>query len=310
MSYTKQTAILLGCLLLLVPAVSTHAQYAVISDNRFDSLAQIAQKKALQQLIQEDTITASAFWPHIQPRLFFANLRRNVEHPTQINQGASTNFCAYAAMTHLLVKYHPDIYVKHIINLFRLGTTSLRRRRMYPSERVRQAAGTLDNKGELDVLHADQLWFLALADEFKGYINFIDHRYHKGDENKLWASCNYAKFNRMLRDFTRDRLTAAGSDFIRPWKSNFYNYISGQISKGVVILYVNSKYLYPHRYSFFKLRAPTHFIVAYEMHRSGSQIVFRYWDYGLKTEQLITRRRLKQLIFGVTTITSTVNEEY
>ncbi|WP_276483674.1 hypothetical protein [Paraflavitalea pollutisoli] len=278
----------------------------VIADAQFDRLALKARLRALELLRRTDTVSPSPLWPKINPALFFANIRHNIERPDRINQGTSTNFCGYAAMTHLLVKYHPDIYLRQIVTLYRTGKTKLRRKRMKPSHRVMEAAGTLENKGELDILHADQLWFLSLADTFKGYLNWLAPTYHPGSENRLWAATNYGKFNRMLREFTGDEMTAAGSDFISPWVKNFNDYINGQLREGVVILYVNSKYLYEHKFSIFKLRAPTHFIVAYEMLRTDEGLIrFRYWDYGMKTEQLITPKRLRRLIFGVTTITET-----
>lgn len=283
------------------------AQYkALITNHRGDSII-AAQKEAAMQLYRQlDTVSASVYWPHVKPALFFANIRKNILYPERINQGASTNFCGYAALTHLLITYQPDLYLKHMIELYRTGKTALERKMLEPTPEVLQAAGTLRNKGELDILHADQLWFLTLADQFKGYINFFDHHYDRGDENRVWAGTNYAKFNKMVRAFTDNDLITAGSDFLRPWKSNFYDYITRQLRKGLVMLYVNSNFLYPHKYTLITLRAPTHFIVLYDMYKVGDMIQIRYWDYGMKTEQLITRKRLRQLIFGVTTITNKI----
>jgi hypothetical protein len=281
-----------------------NAQVSVLNDPLYDSILEVKKQKVLEKYSREDTISMSEYWPNVNPEYFFANVRKNITYPAKINQGAATNFCGYAALTHLLIKYHPETYLQYIISLYRNGQAPLAKRMLEPSLAVRETAGTLKNKGELDVLDADQLWFLSLADEFKGYMNIVDHKYHKGDENKIWAGTNYAKFNNMLKDFTDDQLTMKGSDFIRPAKKDFYEYISQQLRKGVVLLYVNSKFLYPHKFSLFKLRAPTHFIVLYEMYKVGDLIEIKYWDYGLKTEQLITRERLRKLIFGITTITN------
>jgi hypothetical protein len=283
-------------------------QASVLSDTRYDSILLIRKQKALDMLNKEDTTSTSAFWPHIKPALFFANVRMNIMYPDKINQGLSTNFCGYAALTHLLLKYHPETYLQNILSLYRTGKVSLTKKTLAPSDAVRQAAGTLQHKGELDVLDANQLWFLTLADQFKGYINIFDHSYKPGDENKIWAGSNYGKFNRMLEDFTDDTLIKAGSDFLRPFKNDFYEYISTQLQSGIVLLYVNSKYLYAHKFTLFKLRAPTHFIVLYNMYKVDDLIETQYWDYGLKTEQLISKKRLRKLIFGVTTITHTSHE--
>ncbi len=290
------------CFLQHAVAQDTTLQVNVITDHQYDAVIKARQQKALAILNKEDTTRASGLFPNIKPSFFFANIRKNILFPDHINQGKSTNFCGYAALTHLLIKYYPDIYTAHILSLYHNGNAVLKKRKLTPPAEVRLAAGTLQNKGNLDVWHADQLWFLTLADEFKGYINFIDHYYNPGDENKIWAGTNYRKFNKMLMHFTDDTLTRRGSDFLRPFTGNFYNYISAQLNKGVVLMYVNSKYLYPHKHSLFKLRAPTHFIVLYDLYKTGDMIEMQYWDYGLRTEQQITRKRLRQLVFGVTTI--------
>jgi len=290
---------------LIVVIISTNnglTQINIISTQAYDSILAIKQQAALKLLNNEDTLSSSVYWPNIKPALFFSNVRKNITYPAKINQGHSTNFCGYAAMTHLLLKYNPGIYLQHVISLYRTGKTSLEKKSLEPSLAVRNMAGNLKNKAELDILDADQLWFLTLADQFKGYMNVLDHSYNPGDENKMWAGTNLAKFNRMLKDFTNDTLSMVGSDFIRPLKNSFYDYISQQLLSGIVLLYVNSKFLYPHKFTLFKLRAPTHFIVLYDMHDVDNLIQIRYWDYGLKTEQLITRKRLRKLIFGVTTI--------
>lgn len=301
--YWWMTGIL--CCFILQHAI---AQESALTRNAGDEQRYARRLKALAAFEREDTITVSSFWPNIRPALFFANIRKNLEQPAKINQGNATNFCGYAAMTHILLTYQPDTYLRHILALYRTGRTSLDKRDLTPSERVRKAAGTLHNKGELDIRHADQLWFLTLPDQYKGYMNIFDHRYQPGDENKIWAGTNYGKFNRMLRDFTHDSITSRGADFLRPAVKDFYTYLNESLPHGVVMLFVNSKYLYPHKYTLFKLRAPTHFIVLYELNKAGDLLEMKYWDYGLKTEQYITDKRLHKLIFGITTISKYVHE--
>ncbi len=125
-----------------------------------------------------------------------------------------------------------------------------------------------------------------LADQFKGYMNVLDHKYNPGDENKMWAGTNLAKFNRMLKDFTKDTLTMVGSDFIRPLKNSFYEYISQQLHSGIVLLYVNSKFLYPHKFTLFKLRAPTHFIVLYDIRMSNHLQNVDFSSYSLNISHI------------------------
>jgi hypothetical protein len=260
------------------------------------------QQKALAILERTDTLSGSPVWPNIKPALFFANIRKNILYPSRINQGKSTNFCSYAALTHVLVKYQPVIYLTSILSLYRTGKTTIHKKKLEPSKRVREAAGTLQYQGELDILHADQLWFLTLADQFRGYLNLFNWKYDQGDENSIWASTNYGKFNSMLKRMGDFKIKAAGSDVLRPRKTDIYEYISGQLRKGVVLLYINNKYTHPVRYTPFTLQAPTHFVVLYDLYEEDDMIEIKYWDYGLKTEQLMTEERLRKLVFGVTTI--------
>ena len=285
-----------------MPGTQNHCFSQIVRDTTATSNITLNadQVAALDILDHSDTITLSDYWPNIKPSLFFANIRKNILFPSKINQGKATNFCAYASLTHILLVYKPQLYASEIISLYRNGYANLYKGSIEPSERVRKVAGMLKHKGELDILHADQLWFLSLADKFKGYLNIIDKKYNTGDENAIWASTNYGKFNKMLRQFGRFELDAGGSDFVRPHSRDFYEHITTQLQAGVVLLYINGKYLHPSRYTLFTIRAPCHYIVLYEMKLVGDLISIKYWDYGLKTEQLITKKRLKKLIFGVT----------
>lgn len=268
------------------------------------SLGIIAQRKAsaLKMLEALDSSQPSPHWPHIDPLLFLQNVRENITKPTIINQGKATNFCGYAAFSHILLVYQPEIYARTVIDLFQKGKASLPQKILQPSDAVRQAAGTLTGKGDLDLRHADQLWFLTLADQFKGYLNFFDKHYQPGDENMIWAATNFKKFNDMLEVIAKQTVHPYGSDLIRPWKSSFSEFITGQQQKGLVLLYLNSKLLHPSRYSLFRLRAPTHFVVLYKLERHGELVTFQYWDYGLRTQQIIPARKFHKLIFGITVI--------
>jgi len=103
-----------------------------------------AQQRALDLLAKIDTVTKPPLWPHIQPALFFANIRKNILYPAKINQGQNTNFCSYAALTHLLVRYQPDNYTEMILALYKTGQVSLYSKRVIKaSQRVRNGAGLL-----------------------------------------------------------------------------------------------------------------------------------------------------------------------
>jgi hypothetical protein len=269
------------------------------------SILNPSQLRALELLNQMDTTSTSQFWPHIKPSLFFSNIRNNILNPGKINQGQNTNFCSYAALTHLLIRYQPDNYTEMILSIYFTGKAKLySKRTLKPSERVRNSAGTLKTTGEMNIHHADQLWFLTMADGFKGYLNFFNSSYKIGDENTFWAATNYSKFNKMLREFGGYKVRAIGSDLLRPWKKDMHGYLVSQLDTGLVMIYINNKLMYPHSFNLLNLPVPTHFVVLYELNQVDNMYQIKYWDYGLKTELLLTKKRLKKTIYGVSTITN------
>lgn len=265
-----------------------------------------AQLIALDLLSKEDTSASHALWPNIKPTYFYENIRKNILYPNKINQGNNTNFCSYAALTHLLVKYQPDNYTRMVLSLYHTGKATLYSKKIIePSQKVREAIGMFRNHGELNILHADQLWFLTMADSFKGYLNLFDHKFKMGDENTFWAATNYKKFRKMLKEFGGYKIHAIGSDLMRPWKNkkNLYKYVVNMADTGLVMMYINNKWMYPHKWVMFNIPAPTHFVVLYELTKADDMINIKYWDYGLKTEQMLTPKRFKKAIYGVFSIT-------
>jgi hypothetical protein len=294
-------------ILLIKMILMTGSGYCIAQQNNTGSpdtpVLNTVQQQALAMLAGLDTTISSPYWPKIKPSLFYANIRKNIIYPAKINQGKATNFCGYAAFTHILLKYQPETYTRIILSFYQTGKADLYKRTVKPSQRVRDAAGSLVRKGDLDILHADQLWFLTMADTYKGYLNIFDHKYNIGDENTFWAATNFSKFNKMLKEFGDYKVKGRGSDMIRPWEKDIFGYLAKQLDTGIVMMYINSKLTHPTKHSFFRLPAPTHFVVLYDLYREGDLIQIKYWDYGLKTEQIITKKRLKKMTFGISTIT-------
>jgi hypothetical protein len=225
-------------------------------------------------------------------------VRENILNPERICQGHYTNFCAYAALSVLLARENPVEYARSMVELYSTGETRVQGKRIRPGESIRRMAGTMQGKGLLNLNPADQLWFLALSDAYKGYLN-IDRNFHPGDENKAWAICNIGKFNRMASELGGFTITSYGTDLFRPSGKNNAAFIREQVNKGTVVLYVNSRYLQPQKSPLFMLRAPTHYIILHDIREKDGIVELTYWDYGFKTIQQITPKQLREMTFGI-----------
>ncbi|MBK7433894.1 MAG: hypothetical protein IPI66_08295 [Chitinophagaceae bacterium] len=261
------------------------------------------QQEALVFINQIATLKPSAFWPNIKPASFLQNLRKNIEEPLSIYQGISTNFCGYGAITYLFLQDDPLGYAKLLLHLYEDGKSSSGTVSFTPSDAIRQEAGLLRYKGTLDIRPAEQMWFLCLADHFKGYLNFFNRRFDPGDENKFWASVNYAKFNRIIRSLLNYQARARGTDLIRPALNDTYGYIKRNLENGPVILYINNRIVHKKKHNRIKFDVPTHFIAVQRIDMTDEMITLVYWDYGGRTQIQLTHNFLKKIVFGITCCT-------
>jgi len=259
-----------------------------------------AQQQAITYIDGNDTLSQSVYWPNIKPYLFLQNIKLNIYHPLGLYEGVSTNFCGYAALSYLFLHNDPLGYAKLLLQLYKNGTAKFAKVTFKPSPEIMQAAGTLRFKGILDIHPADQLWFLCLADHFKGYLNFFDKHYDDGDEDTFWAAVNYAKFNRMVKKLLGLEVEAAGSDLIHPDVGDLYEYISERIKTGTVVLYLNNLYLYKRSHTTLRLGIPTHYVILEQVSRDENGIItIIYWDYGARSLRQVTARFLRKIIFGI-----------
>ena len=261
-----------------------------------------SKKDALEFLDKIDRAKENSFWPNVKPKLFYDNLKLNLEKPMSFYPGRSTNFCAYGALSYLIMEKDPLGYVKFMNELYDNGEATFNERNFKPSKAVMQAAGTLKFKGVLDIRHAEQMWFLVLADHYKGYLNFFDKKFNEGDENTFWAATNLAKFDRMVSEMCSTHVKAVGSDLIKPWVKDVYGYLAKRIDSNIVSLYINNRIIHKKNHDKIKFSIPTHFIILRQIRKERDMITLRYWDYGGETEMQITSRTLKKIIFGIITI--------
>jgi hypothetical protein len=186
--------------------------------------------------------------------------------------------------------------------LYEKGKASFNNNHFSPSKEVMKAAGTLKFKGVLDIRHAEQMWFLVLADKFKGYLNLFHKKFREGDENTFWAATNLAKFDRMVSKMCGTHVKAVGSDLIKPWVKDVYSYLEKRMSSKIVSLYINNQIIHKKNHDKIKFSIPTHYIVLKEITKADNKITLRYWDYGGDTQMQISPGTLKKIIFGIITI--------
>ncbi len=284
---------------------STAAFTSVLPDTVLTGLVTSTREEALSFLDQVKELESSTHWPNIKPRLFLKNLRSNIHQPMGIYAGKGTNFCGYGALTYLFLQDDPLGYARLLLQLYRHGKATHRKTLFDPSPAIKTEAGKLKFKGMLDINPAEQMWYLTLAGHYKGYLNIFNRKYDPGDEDRFWASVNYAKFNRMARNLLHYRLKARGADLMRPKSLDLYTYISEKMAEGQVVLFINNRIVHKKDHVTIKLGVPTHFIVAEKISIQDGLVTLMYWDYGRKTQMQLSAAFLKRIVFGITHFSKT-----
>ena len=265
------------------------------------SAQNIEQTKAIEFLNLHVKIEQSNFWVNVKPALFIKNIRKNILQPVHIYAGSNTNFCAYAAISYSCINSEPLTYVMFMINLYNHGFANYKKIHFNPPEEVKNVAGLLKFKGELDVNEADQIWFLSLADRFKGYLNLLSYNYKLGAENSLWPATNFAKFNRMLRKLSNYTVETIGSDLVRPIFSDITFFLQEKLVENEqVFLYLNNAILYKKNHQKIKFRFPTHYVVLFNIEEIEESVKITYWDYGFKNQLILPKNIFTDIVFGVT----------
>ncbi|HQW84928.1 MAG TPA: hypothetical protein PK987_10715, partial [Ferruginibacter sp.] len=194
-------------------------------------------------------------------------------------------------------------YTRFITSLYKDGKATYNEIVYEPSTTIKREAGLLKYKGIMDIQPADQMWFLTLANHFKGYLNIFNQKYDPGDEGSFWASVNYGKFNRMCNKILDFDITAKGSDFLRPRIKDLYGFIAEKLSKGKVVLYINNRIVHKKNHIKIKLAVPTHFIVVEKIYKVNDIITLIYWDNGGRTLIQLSPAFLKRIVYGITSFT-------
>ena len=258
-----------------------------------------SQEEAIRFIDSIKVVTASDHWPNVNPLLFIQNLKTNIYQPLSMYAGRGTNFCGYGALAYLLLQDDPLGYAKFMLTLYKDGKASMGNSNFEPANIIKKTAGTLKYKGILDIRPAEQMLYLTLADHYKGYLNIFNLHYDQGDENRFWASVNYAKFNRMVRQMLHYEVYARGTDLRQPSVGNTCDYIMSKMNKGIVVLFLNNRILHKKKHEKIKLGVPTHFVILENIIRTEDMITLVYWDYGSKTLLQIKPEFLHKIVFGI-----------
>lgn len=298
----KKLWLIVGLFLITCSCVGNHSLYAPFNLKVHKSTA----KEALEYINHFDFSGSNTFWPNVNQHLFLKNIKKNVTHPISMYPGEGTYFCAYSALSYLLLQEDPLGYAKFITSLYKDGKATFRDVLYEPSGAIKREAGLLKYRGIMDIQPADQMWFLTLADHFKGYLNIFNRKYDLGDESTFWASVNYAKFNRMGKKLLDYKIESKGSDFLRPRIKNLYGYITEKLKNGKVVLYINNRIVHKKNHVKIKLAVPTHFIVIEKISMVNDVITLVYWDNGGRTLIQLSPAFLKRIVYG---ITSFVNQQ-
>lgn len=282
-------------LLLLLCAAPVHA-----ADDESPHRSTLAEAKSF--LAAQPEPDSSAFWPHVRPGYFMENLHECLDNPLYAFDNHNTNFCGYTALSYITIQQDPAGFVRFMLDLYKNGEGAFGKTMFTPSEPVRKICGLLKYKGQLDINPATQMWMMCLADHFKGYLNFFNRRYDAGDENRMWAATNYAKFNRMLGSLFDWRVRSRGSDLIRPGLPEIYKFLRERLDhSNTVILYLNNRLLYKKKHVATRLGVPTHYVILLDIQKVNDELInITYMDGGRKTLQQINPQLLKKIVYGVT----------
>ncbi|HSU26866.1 MAG TPA: hypothetical protein VLJ68_00670 [Chitinophagaceae bacterium] len=266
-----------------------------------DSAAFSKRQEALIYISAMSSLPQSEFWPHVDPKEFTKDLEGDIRQPLRIYEGKVTNFCSYAALTYIPFHYDPLGFVQFMFELYKNGKARLGKVNFEPGDEVRNVAGLLKNKGFLDIAPANQVWFLCLADRFKGYLNVFNKQFDPGDENNLCAATNFSKFNRMIRQLFPMKVKAKGFDFLRPAIKDMILYLEEKLQTGTLFMYVNNRKLYKIKdNTASRVDVPTHFLVLLSMTRVDNRYRLTYWDYGRISVQELSASFIRKITFGVT----------
>lgn len=274
LAMAKFTHIFVWCFLLfsLAPTI-VYAQYSY-----HDIAARSTQAEALAFVEELKGLGRSEYWPQVDPEKFVRNLHENIASPERLYQGNRTNFCGYASLTYLFLKRDPLGYATSLVELYKEGSTRCFRAILQPGIDVRQEAGVMMDRRHLNDQHADQLWFLTLADKFKAYLNYWDEKFQSGKENTIWAAVTFNKFNRMVKEILGINAMSDYKPLVRGHTKTLVERLELGLKEGEIVLYVDKNFK---RNTWKEYLLPSHFVILSDLqHLNGDSLTLTFWEYG------------------------------
>ncbi len=113
------------------------------------------KKEALAFIDKIDQSKENTLWPNVKPKLFYDNLKLDLEKPMSFYPGRSTNFCAYGALSFLIMEKDPLGYVKFMNELYDKGEATFNNNHFKPSK-TDKVAQVIYKAGIILLLLSDQ----------------------------------------------------------------------------------------------------------------------------------------------------------
>jgi len=284
-----------SCLVIILAPTITCSQYSY-----HDIAARSTREQALAFVEELKGLGRSEYWPQVDPEKFVRNLHENLANPERLYQGNRTNFCGYASLTYLFLKRDPLGYATSLVELYKEGNTRCFKAVLQPSVDVRQEAGVMMDRRHLNDQHADQLWFLTLADKFKAYLNYWDDKFQTGKENTIWAAVTFNKFNRMVKEILGITTSSDYKPLVRGHPKTLVERLERGLKEGEIVLYVDKNFK---RNTWKEYLLPSHFVVLNDLQRlNADSLTLTYWEYGSEKQMPIRIKVLYSSLRGYSII--------
>lgn len=273
-----------------------------------------SKRQAAINYISDNTPIFDFKWGgNISTAAFTNQLKDRILNPYSLDQGAGSNggtgsnFCWIAAVASYQYQRDPVGMAAKMLELYSKGKTKIGSIELQISDAIRKAIGsnTFDNNGGLAGQFPDQLLFMTIAANYKGYVNLFNSSYDPEDEDKTWASGNFNKFDGLMRAFGSNVITSKGTDLGTKEiiGENGDLLMNAQKAGQNIFLFIYSAHFKhpPPDKAIAPSPSGTHFVQVRNVNKIGNQFSLEYWDYGEWKPHTISLKGLQRSVFGILT---------